>query len=730
MTSRLVIPLLLLAACGCLAEEEALMIGETVITASPIDEEETAQKTSESRITAADLLARGSISLPDALQREPGVSVPFDTAGVDSLVPYLQGGSKSINIRGLEGNRISVLLDGIRQPEDFTSRSFQGAGGPGRVYFDPGVLSGITLYKSATAGSDALGGAVVGETVSPSSLLGPSLDGRILKSQTSFASSNQSWNQRLAGAWGNGDIATSAVYLIRRGHEQENNGSAPANPADTESQALVWKAVLRGDEWTWEPTLDLFKSQGFVDLNSIEVDSLIGETLEASNDSETTRERLSLDFRYEPSAPPILFDELSGKIYYQKSRSQNLNIQRVLTPVGSLRNRTNELFYQTDIAGLNLKASKEIGDHFFTLSFQGSRSDITSSLLRTDEPSATDNLPNLAPSIVWRNGLNLSDEFKIGKWSINPSLRIEDYRIDPENTADFLEQTKLPIFDEFGRLSGERTVEAVEYENFIISPSLIVNYQATDRVELYGSYARGFRNPTAEELAGVFVHPNNVSITLPNPDLEEENSHSFELGARYETDFLKVDILTYYNRYGNFLESNVPTGEVLDGLAVQRTENARDAEIYGMELKFDWELGEQYDRFSGLSLGGSFAYSRGTSEDEPLNSVEPWKTVGYLAYENPEATWGFELSGTYLDGKDASQISGDLAPTDSYFLVDLIGYYHINDQVTLRAGLKNLLDEEYVLWSRANRGGGHDGGSSSLDTQPGLNAFIALELEW
>ena len=149
------------------------MVGETVVTASPINEEEALQKASESRITAADLIKRGAITLPDILQREPGVSVPFDTAGVDSLVPYLQGGSKSINIRGLEGNRISVLLDGIRQPEDFTSRSFQGAGGPGRVYFDPGTLSEITLFKSATFGSDALGGAIVGRTVSPRSGLVP-----------------------------------------------------------------------------------------------------------------------------------------------------------------------------------------------------------------------------------------------------------------------------------------------------------------------------------------------------------------------------------------------------------------------------------------------------------------------------------------------------------------------------------------------------------------------------
>lgn len=32
-----------------------------------------------------------------------------------------------------------------------------------------------------------------------------------------------------------------------------------------------------------------------------------------------------------------------------------------------------------------------------------------------------------------------------------------------------------------------------------------------------------------------FVHPDNLSIALPNPDLEAEDSHSFELGFRHDS---------------------------------------------------------------------------------------------------------------------------------------------------------------------------------------------------
>lgn len=76
--------------------EEYYELEELVVTATAITEE--VEKGSASRLTAEDLLKRGSVSLPDILQREPGVSVPFDVSGVDPLVPFLQGGSSSINV--------------------------------------------------------------------------------------------------------------------------------------------------------------------------------------------------------------------------------------------------------------------------------------------------------------------------------------------------------------------------------------------------------------------------------------------------------------------------------------------------------------------------------------------------------------------------------------------------------------------------------------------------------
>ena len=133
---------------------------------------------SSSVITSQDIDDSGALNIGDVLKYEPGVSIPFDFSGADALVPYLSTGEKAINIRGMEGNRVSINIDGVRQPQEFLTAG--GMAGAGRIYFDPATLSQIELFKSANSslyGTNAMGGVISGRTVSPREFLGKDLIG-------------------------------------------------------------------------------------------------------------------------------------------------------------------------------------------------------------------------------------------------------------------------------------------------------------------------------------------------------------------------------------------------------------------------------------------------------------------------------------------------------------------------------------------------------------------------
>ena len=713
-----------------------------VVVATRLKEEVSNTAGTSSAVTAEEILSIGATNLTDAFKYEPGVSVPFDVAGSDGLVPFLSGGDQGINVRGLEGNRVSIDIDGIRQPEDFVVNAFEGSGGPGRIYFDPAIFSQIELYKSAASslyGSDALGGAISGQTESALTLLGPELEGRVLQDTLTLSSSNFSIHNRFASAFGNGTQAFSILHSYRNGHERVNNSSFDPNPVDFESNAFVATLNWRpNDQWLLTATGDYYRLDSFADLDSAENinNQGIENDLVTSADSRE-RIRFSLNATHTPAALS-LYDSLKTSLYYQRSTAATDNVQQG-TEFGSRpRNRLNEIEYETTITGLQLHANKGIANNQISYGLDASLSHVESSFLRSQffdgfEPFLEDRV-GMAPSDVYRAGVFLSDEITLGsndQWVITPSIRLDQYSVRPDNTAAFLARTATA--------SGE-SVEAVDYDNFSISPSLSMVYNFNDNLNAYATWSQGTRNPSAEELGGAFTHGSDF-IVVPNPSLSEERSNSYEIGLQYSSEVLNSQLSVYYNSYDDFLENNFDTGEdTSDGTDILTTLNRGEAEIYGVEFKADWLIGESVSFLQGLALGGSLTYTEGNANDglgggdQPLNSVEPWKLVSYLAYNAPEDKWGSRLTAIYSAGKDDSDIDftggTEFLDADSWFTIDLTAYYAFNENFRLRGGITNLLDEEYVLWATARRGTGHGNDTlpSSFFSQPGRTFFVAFDL--
>lgn len=700
-------------------------------------------------ITAEEIIRRGGVTLTDALRYEPGISVPFDFAGQSGFVPYLGGGDQAINIRGIEGNRVALQLDGIRQPEDFVAQAFLGAGGPGRVYFDPAILNQLEVYKSAASslyGGDALGGVVEGRTVDPESLLGAGLDGQSVANTLTYASVNDSFNNRLTAALGDGNRAASLVYSFREGAERDNNGSAPPNPQDFDSHALVLKGVLREDTWSLRATLDGFRYQSFTDANAAEGSFFNGMVINdlVTQDDERERLRASLRGSWSPASPLALADNLFGHVYVQDATTQTVNVQQgsvQFGPFPSPRDRVNDISYETRILGIDLQADKLLATgnifHEIRYGLEWNQTEVESQFLRIDRQpdgsTSTSNRIGMAPSEINRLGLFIQNRISIGgdeQWTLTPALRLDTYDVSPANTEAFLNRTEIPG-------TGE-SVSAIDYDNVALAPSLSVLYRWTDRTNTYATYSRGVRNPSAEELNGVFTHGTDF-IVVPNPDLSEEKSNSFEVGLQHSNAEHAFQAAVFYNDYTGFLESNVVIEDNPDPEPdVQTTVNLNEVEIYGAEFRWDYLSRSEQGLLPGTEFGLSFSWTRGTQIDinQPLNSIDPWKTVAYAGFQHPSGKWGTRLTGTYHAEKEPDDINqttdaGVLDSVDSVFLLDWNVFYQLNDHWSVNGGVKNLTDEEYFLWATARRGSGHGGGvAASRNTQPGLNGFLSLNAQF
>lgn len=695
------------------------------------------------------LLRTGSQDLAGFAKYDPTLSLPFDFSSGDGAFAFGQSGYGSINIRGAEGNRIAIELDGIRQPPQYVSTSFDqgegdGAGGVGRDYFDPAMFDLVEVLKgggSALYGSDALGGVVAFSTPDPESLLKGRSGGGLLRAQ--YFSVNESVAGQMGGAVKAGDTSVMLLYAGRHGEETANNGTVPPNPADFTSNSGLFKAEHLAGDHAFRLALEYFERDAFSDVRSAVASPFPVFTDYVSNRQLLDRQRASLKWEFAPQQGWV--DQMDSHIYWQHAGSRSDSDSASLPiliggmPIpGTERTRRQRIHFDTDIYGLTSVAHRKFGGeggvrHGVMAGIDLSRENSDNRFTRVDSGApANSNRTSFAPTETDRAGIFVQNEIRIQRrFFITPGLRFDWQSVTPEPNAAYLE--RLAALGRFGQ------EPPTDYENFSVSPRLNLAWKPTEATQWYASYARGIRNPSAEELSMIFDHPASGgnpagSLTVPNPSLEEERSDAFELGFKADGDAGRFQASVFYTGYQDFIENGVPTGELADdGREILTTVNRGEAEIHGFELGGMLELGHFREQASGWQLGLSTGRSIGNNlaDDVPLNSVEPWKTAGFIGYEDPEGVFGARLTGLYtaaVDRVDDSTNQGTFFRPPAWFTLDLAAWWQPSETVAIHAGINNLFDEKYWAWGSVRRGNGHLGGDATTDrtTAPGRNFSLSI----
>src|SRR5210317_913729 len=113
-------------------------------------------------VSRSELNAELATSIGDVFRYVPGVD--YEAAGT-------RFGTEGINIRGVGGNRVAILVDGVPLSDQFDTGSFSNAT---RDFIDAGLIQDIEVLHgpaSALYGSSAIGGVVAVRTPDPSDIV-------------------------------------------------------------------------------------------------------------------------------------------------------------------------------------------------------------------------------------------------------------------------------------------------------------------------------------------------------------------------------------------------------------------------------------------------------------------------------------------------------------------------------------------------------------------------------
>jgi len=667
-------------------------------------------------ITAEDIQNNLVQDLRDLVRYEPNVSVGNNR----------RYGLQDINIRGLGGNRVLILNDGIRIPTQFQF----GTPALGRNYVDLDSLQRVEIIRgpaSALYGSDALGGVVSFQTISPSDLLALTDKNNFTRVSTGYETTDNGLNYGVVTAFRADFLEALIGYNGRSGFEARvPEGNQFVDDLYSDVDNFLGKLNFKiDDRSTLAFTTEIFRSTNEFQVAPITAPLLLGpagfQGLNETLDADSYRDRFSLAYLYNNPDQGGFIENAKLQIYYQDAGVNELrtqDFQRTAATINPrnandrrrLRSLSNDFTDELLGGDVQLQSKFRWGsvDNRLTYGFDISntrntrtrdgletRLNAAGNVALTTNQVGSDNFPvkDFPDSDTFRFGIYLQNEMDLSETvTLLPGLRFDTYSLS--TTSDEIFQRNSP------------DVEAANLSDSALSPNLGFVWQAFPEVALVGRYARGFRAPLYSEINAGFTNLTSPFFrykTLSNPNLRPETSDTFELGIRGNFPRGSFGLTGFYSHYNNFIETFANVGQrTVDGIpnvTLFQSQNIGSARTYGAEMTGEYRFDGPLEGFSVL---GSLGVTVGDNldENEPLETVEPVKAVLGLRYRGDEDRWGMEL----LTSIVASPRLRDDRPVgaytpDGYTIVDLLGHYNISPNLKLNVGIFNLLNKQYFLYS-------------------------------
>jgi hemoglobin/transferrin/lactoferrin receptor protein len=654
-------------------------------------------------------------SINDVFRYVPGID--YEAAGN-------RFGTEGINIRGIGGNRVAIVVDGVPLSDQFDVGSFSNAT---RDFIDAGLIQNIEVLHgpaSALYGSSAIGGVVAVKTPDPADLLRDrSTGGDLLATWRGADDSVQ--GQALFG-FGDESLGLTAGYSWRSGHELDSAAAPDSlDRRDTDRRTGLLKLVA-DDRFgnTWRAGYIRQDSQTLSDLNSMLGTGRYRSTTALEGDD--TYEMDLLNISYSFGSGDGWIDNGVVRAYYEQVDIEQETLDErgaASTPVSIDR----FFAFDQEIRGLEANLWKDfatgsVGHRLgFGAEYRERRTEEYRDGLSTNMQTGEQTnvllgevfpLRDFPISTTKEVGAYLEDTLSFGDWTVIAALRADRFELSPSQDPMYLEDYPF--------------AELVSLTESDVSPKLGVIYKLTSGTDVYVQYSHGFRAPPyADANIGLDLPLFNYRA-IPNPDLKSETSDGIDLGLRWQGLSSSAHVSVFHTRYEDFIESKVRLGiDPASGRVLFQSQNLDETRIQGIEA--GWSM-----RWDSLGFDGSAYFAEGTNKEnnEALNSVGPAQAVLGLSWYSQNDRTVVRLKTTLTDSwDDRDETSGELFKPAGHAVFDMFFMRRLGDNVSLRAGLHNLTDRTYWNWSDV-------GGLSPDDpilpylAQAGRSASVSLNVSW
>jgi hemoglobin/transferrin/lactoferrin receptor protein len=692
-TAALLMPLsmaALTAKANIAAEDDGKKVSLKEITVSATRSERKADNVPRivTITTAEEIQELGARNVGDVFKDSPDITVPQQT-GRFSLAIGAQGRSsqESINIRGLQGNNVLLLVDGIRVPNQFSFGSLSSGRGN---FLDVDGFRKIEVTRGPSStqyGSDGLAGIVYFQTFNPTDFIkqGKNTGGF---ARTGYSSVDNSSNTSVAYASKSDDVQGMILGNFQSGHEYENQGSnystgitrtAP-NPADYRNWYVLSKAFLRIDSVN---RLGITYESQSVIQNVNNLSDLSRAVSNSTASDKTTRNRFSGEYQYNDAGNEYI--QAARVMAYRQEASVTQNSFQESALAGGRpypwRSRNNE--YAQNTIGINSNFQSNTArlvNQRITYGFDWSSVNISSQINAAGNGTSITPAP---PSKYDLGGAFVQSEMAFGDLMLIPAIRFDAYSIKPQ------------------------TGIATTNSGSAVSPALGAVWNWVSVFRPFVNWGQAFGAPTPDQALSSHANsgPGQNYRLVTNPNLKPQTGNGIELGSRGRAGAWRYQVSAYANNYDDFISQVTTQGSTLSPLdpAIIQYQNLTKVSIRGWDVRTDWAFARGWQANAAMSYSQGQQIQNGITA--PLNTIQPLRAVFGMRYDAIE--WGAFANLIWNQGKAASNVNfnSNTGGTANQFLtpastiLNLTGYWKPTKQITLNFNLNNVFNSTYWNWA-------------------------------
>jgi len=656
------------------------------------------------------------------------------------FVQQSQLGGGSPVLRGMETNRVLLVVDGVRM----NNAIYRAGHLQNVITIDPNILSRVEVVHgpgSVIYGSDAMGGVMHFYTRNPALSTNDKVftTGNAMLRYASAANEySQSFNLNIGGkkiaAFFGG--STKDISDLREGSKRDSKYGdwgkclyyaerIEGKDVMTEnSDPLIQKnsGYSQYDLFTkvlYQPTENysmLLNAQYSTSSNIPRYDRLTemsGGKLKYAEWYYGPQTRGLISLKNEWSKPTGFYDQAQVTVAYQY-----ISEDRVSRSFGKSKKKHQE--ETVNVLSLNADFMKKI------LGKSELRYGLEGLLNQVDSKAYNQNITNGditydAASRYPDGGDNMKHfaAYASNSWEINENLifsqgiRLNYVSLYAKYTPEMMEIIQFPFDAEMSQ------------DNTAVNGSLGLVYMTDNGFRIATNLSTGFRAPNIDDLSKLNdSNSTDQLVIVPNPDLKPENAYNAEitLGKTFGK-FLQVDVTGFYTLLADAFVTRPFLYDGQDSImfdgnlcAVQAMQNVEKATIYGLEAN----LLAQFTK--SLSLRSTMTYTYGQVNDEnvPLDHIPP--VFGLTSIKLDLSKFTAEFYARYNAWKHIEDYSPSGEDNEAYatpdgmpawYTLNLKAGYQINRYIGLQAGIENILDQHYRNFA-------------SGISAPGRNIFVTL----